>query len=140
MIIKSISSEELAEINALYKSFLKDSRLSDDDQALLFVHRKVELLRSARLEVEEISGHCFELGSAYGTLIQKSYGWGWFRIVNSDEFAYAICTPKHSYGIQVFHYFNLLLTTNKENNTILLFNMIRELNDNKTDQKIKFLL
>ncbi|SDC32806.1 hypothetical protein [Niabella drilacis] len=140
MDIEIISSEEQAEITALNKAFLEENSAAGKEAILSAVYRSVDLLKHAALSADELNDRCFKTGAAYGTLIRSAFGWDWFKIKNNNQFAYAVCTPGLSYGIQVFHYFNLLLTTDKVNNTVLLFNMIRDLNDPAGNKPITFLV
>ncbi|WP_114789442.1 hypothetical protein U0035_07830 [Niabella yanshanensis] len=139
MNIEEMTSLELAEVTRLKDLFFKKNNLSDNNDALSCIKDKVDVLKNSSLSDDAVIDNCFQIGSAYGILIQDYFGWNWSKIKTANQFAYAICSPDLSYGIQVYYYFNLLLTTDKVNNVVLLFNMISELQ--KTgDKSITFLV
>jgi hypothetical protein len=140
MNVRTLSKEESSEIERL--SNLAQIRLginniNDFPNVLNKIKELVDQIREK--DEEDVNSIAYELGSLYGTVIQKKYNWKWIYLEKEDLQVYCICSTNDKFCCPVHNYLYSLLTTQKRNNVKLLFNMIEDIHKEKVTDKYTFI-
>lgn len=135
--IAALSIEEIDEITAL--SLQGKLLVADYGTDVSAIATFIDKLYHKELHIMTVDDLSFKLGAFYGQFVCEKYNWSWKIVTENNQSAYAVCTPDLGYGIQAFNYFYLFLTTKKESNVVLLFNMIATLEKRGQESDMLFL-
>jgi len=122
-----INEDEREEINRLADNatiLLKKKGNEDHASILKKMNEFIENFNSD--DLEELEKYGYELGSLFGNIIRKEYGWEWFYIDSENEIFYCISSPKNKACCVCHNYIYSILLKEHSNNMRLLFNMIKK--------------
>jgi hypothetical protein len=122
-----INDQEREEIDRLANNALTTLQIdySDDNSFILKIMNEFVENYNGN-DYEELEKYGYELGSLFGNIIQKEFGWQWFYIDSDDETFYCITSPKEKACCVCHNYFYSILKQDHSNNFRLLFNMIEK--------------
>ncbi|MCH1624642.1 hypothetical protein [Fredinandcohnia quinoae] len=133
--VRKLKNEEMNEIKRL--SVLSQEKLeivNIDDYLISIDKIKLELAfyRDNKIIEKEVEEIAFEIGSLYGTFIERKYGWKWRYIEKNDNKGYCVVSEDQKFCCPVHNYIYTILTdTEKSNNVKLLFNMLEVIHKEK---------
>jgi len=135
---KELSSEETQEVSRLIgiAEELLIQEISGEDTVLNKLAEYINLIKEQNLGSADLA---YQLGSLFGKLIVEQYGWEWIRITVDGESSTCVCAPDKRFACKVYNYMYALITTEKTNNLKLLFNMMENLDTQKTVSEVTFL-
>ncbi|MGE7911732.1 hypothetical protein [Lysinibacillus xylanilyticus] len=141
--VRTLKNEEMDEIKRL--SILSQGNLEivDTDDYLMSLDKiKLALshFRDNKLIDEEVEEIAFEIGSLYGFIVEKKYGWKWRHIEKNDNSGYCVVSEDQTFCCPVHNYIYTILTdTEKSNNVKLLFNMLEVIHKEKVSDLYNFI-
>lgn len=141
--VRELKREEMDEIKQLSELSKGKLDLSDSDNNLMSLDTIKFALgnyKDNKLTEDEVEEIAFEIGSLYGTMIEKEYGWKWMHVEKIDNKGYCVVSKDHKFCCPVHNYIYTILTdTDKSNNVKLLFNMLEVIHKEKDDGLYNFI-
>lgn len=141
--VRKLKSEEMDEIRSLSVLSQKKLKIVDIDDYLMSLDNiKLALshYRDNKLIDEEVEEIAFEIGSLYGSIVEKKYGWKWRHIEKNNNRSYCVVSEDEKYCCPVHNYIYTILTdTEKSNNVKLLFNMLEVTHKEKVSGLYNFI-
>ncbi|MFF2795149.1 hypothetical protein [Lysinibacillus xylanilyticus] len=141
--VRKLKSEEMDEIRSLSVLSQEKLKIVDIDDYLMSLDNiKLALshYRENKLIDEEVEEIAFEIGSLYGSIVEKKYGWKWRHIEKNDNRGYCVVSEDEKYCCPVHNYIYTILTdTEKSNNVKLLFNMLEVIHKEKVSGLYNFI-
>lgn len=128
VVYRELNLEEVQEIERLSNEAKKNVLVNANDNEIDILKKIRDFASNINSKNQElIEKNGYELGSLYGKIIEKKYGWKWYYIEKKGEAFYCVadhnrraCCAVHNY------YYSILSDKNKTNNSILLYNMIEK--------------
>jgi len=124
---RELTLEEKNEIKRLIEEAKLKIKYSEGDSNSIVLNKIKEFIlksKENKTSKELIETYAYELGSLFGYLIQKEYDWNWYCLNKENETFYCITSKNKRACCAVHNYFYSILNTDKNNNSILLYNMI----------------
>lgn len=125
---RELNSEEIEEIERLSNQAKDDISFDKNDReidVLKKIRNFADKVNSENQELVEKYG--YELGSLYGKMIEQKYGWKWYYIEKEGEGFHCVASQNRKACCAVHnYYYSILNDEDKTNNSILLFNMIKQ--------------
>ncbi|UPW81835.1 hypothetical protein [Lysinibacillus sp. Ag94] len=141
--VRKLKNEEMDEIKRLSVLSQKKLEIIDIDDYLMSLDNIESALshyRDNKFTDEEVEEIAFEVGSLYGSIIEKKYGWKWRQIEKNDNRGYCVVSEDEKYCCPVHNYIYTILTdAEKSNNVKLLFNMLEVIHKEKKSGLYNFI-
>lgn len=141
--VRELKRDEMDEIKKLFVLSKEKLNLTDSDDNLKSLDTiKLALAdyRDNEIKEDEVVEIAFEIGSLYGTIIEKEYGWKWMHIEKNDNKSYCVVSEDNKFCCPVHNYIYTILTdTDKSNNVKLLFNMLEVIHKEKANGLYNFI-
>ncbi|MDM5248885.1 MULTISPECIES: hypothetical protein [unclassified Lysinibacillus] len=141
--VRTLKSEEMDEIKRLSVLSQEKLEIVDIDNYLMSLDNIKSALshyRDNKLIDEEVEEIAFEIGSLYGFIVEKKYGWKWRHIEKNENRGYCVVSEDETFCCPVHNYIYTILTDgNKSNNVKLLFNMLEVIHEEKVNGLYNFI-
>lgn len=141
--VRTLKSEEMEEIRQLAVLGKKKLELDGSEEDLLAIdaiQTALSQFKEHELTAEEIEEISFEMGSLYGSLIEKKYGWTWIYIKKKGITGYCVVSEDKKFCCPVHNYVYFILTErNRTNNSKLLFNMLEVVHEEQVEDLYTFI-
>ncbi len=124
---RTITKQEKEEINRLASNLYPLLKIDNNESNSTILQKMKEFVENLKIiNNEELEKFAFELGSLFGNIICKEYGWEWHNITTPDNQLYCVSSPKNKACCICHNYFYSILNKSHSNNFTLLFNMIEK--------------
>jgi len=138
--VRTLKNEEMDEIKRL--SILSQGNLEivDTDDYLMSLDKiKIALshYRNNKLIDEEVEEIAFEIGSLYGFIVEKKYGWKWRHIEKNDNRGYCVVSEDQKFCCPVHNYIYTILTDIEKSNNVI--NMLEVIHKEKVSDLYNFI-
>lgn len=141
--VRELKKDEMDEIKQLSELSKEKLNLTDSDDNLKSLDTiKLALgnYRDNEIKDDEVVEIAFEIGSLYGTIIEKEYGWKWMHVEKNDNKGYCVVSEDNKFCCPVHNYIYTILTNiDKSNNVKLLFNMLEVIHKEKANGLYNFI-
>ncbi|WP_339262681.1 hypothetical protein [Lysinibacillus sp. FSL K6-3209] len=141
--VRELKKDEMDEIKQLSELSKEKLNLTDSDDNLKSLDTiKLALgnYRDNEIKDDEVVEIAFEIGSLYGTIIEKEYGWKWMHVEKNDNKGYCVVSEDNKFCCPVHNYIYTILThIDKSNNVKLLFNMLEVIHKEKANGLYNFI-
>lgn len=122
-----INEEEKEEIDRLASNALAILNIDQKEKNSSLLKKMNEFVKNFNSnDSAEIEKYAYELGSLFGNIIREEHEWEWYYINKNDEMYYCITSSKNKACCICHNYFYSILTKERSNNFVLLFNMIEK--------------
>ncbi|TKI50949.1 hypothetical protein FC756_27225 [Lysinibacillus mangiferihumi] len=138
--LKTEEMDEIKQLSVLSKEKLALTDSVDNLKSLDTIKLTLSDYRDNEIKDDEVVEIAFEIGSLYGTIIEKEYGWKWMHVEKNDNKGYCVVSEDNKFCCPVHNYIYTILTdTDKSNNVKLLFNMLEVIHKEKVIELYNFI-
>ncbi len=138
--LKRDEMDEIKQLSVLSKEKLNLTDSDDNLKSLDTIKLALANYRDNEIKEDEVVEIAFEIGSLYGTIIEKEYGWKWMHVEKNDNKGYCVVSEDNKFCCPVHNYIYTILTDiDKSNNVKLLFNMLEVIHKEKTNGLYNFI-
>ncbi|POZ55826.1 hypothetical protein LYSIN_00609 [Lysinibacillus sphaericus] len=138
--LKRDEMDEIKQLSVLSKEKLNLTDSDDNLKSLDTIKLALANYRDNEIKEDEVVEIAFEIGSLYGTIIEKEYGWKWMHVEKNDNKGYCVVSEDNKFCCPVHNYIYTILTDiDKSNNVKLLFNMLEVIHKEKANGLYNFI-
>ncbi|WP_432703136.1 hypothetical protein [Lysinibacillus sphaericus] len=138
--LKRDEMDEIKQLSELSKEKLNLTDSHDNLKSLDTIKLALGNYRDNEIKDDEVVEIAFEIGSLYGTIIEKEYGWKWMHVEKNDNKGYCVVSEDNKFCCPVHNYIYTILTDiDKSNNVKLLFNMLEVIHKEKANGLYNFI-
>ncbi len=125
---RELNTEEIEEIERLSNEAKRLISINENDTEIDVLKKNRDFSNNVDSKNQDLTEkYGYELGSLYGKIIEQKYGWKWYYIEKDDEAFYCVASPNRRACCAVHnYYYSILNDDDKINNSILLYNMIKQ--------------
>lgn len=138
--LKRDEMDEIKQLSVLSKEKLNLTDSDDNLKSLDTIKLALANYRDNEIKEDEVVEIAFEIGSLYGTIIEKEYGWKWMHVEKNENKGYCVVSEDNKFCCPVHNYIYTILTDiDKSNNVKLLFNMLEVIHKEKANGLYNFI-